>query len=39
LRLTDDWSGALDVVAVKVMGSSVCAGLLGMEKNSVDPAG
>jgi hypothetical protein len=32
-------AGALDVVAVKVMGSSVWAGLLGMEKNSVDPGG
>jgi hypothetical protein len=30
---------ALDMVAVKAMGSSVCAGLLGIEKNSVDPGG
>jgi hypothetical protein len=32
-------AGPLDVVAVKVTGSSVYAGLLGMEKNSVDPGG
>jgi hypothetical protein len=27
------------MVALKVMGNSVCAGLFGMEKNSVDPGG